>query len=140
MTDIRRVHEDDLDGGEGDTLEYQGGLFTGVMYCTYPDGVLSDELTYHQGLPKGLCRSWHPNGVLSAEWTARYGHGTSSHTTWRPDGSREATRLHEFGVELSYREWGADGTLVCERALEPGTPQHDLLLKLRARYGPITDY
>ncbi|WP_190285643.1 toxin-antitoxin system YwqK family antitoxin [Montanilutibacter psychrotolerans] len=114
-------------------MTLDGQPFTGVTYCTYPDGQLSYELTMVNGLPKGLCREWHPNGQLSHEWIAQHGCGPDKLTTWHENGVLASVKRAELGVETEYNEWDESGQLQVHRVLEPGSTLHTLLLQLRER-------
>lgn len=130
--------ENEINRVDGHLLEYiddaltlDGVLFTGICVVEYSSGKTKQEHSYVDGFPNGLCRDWYESGQLKSEWIALKGEAPAEVTEWFEDGALKSKKISEHGVEIQYEEWDNLGNLIVSRELEPDSPMHSFLERMR---------
>lgn len=109
----------DLLENDDDALMYENLPVTGVVFDTYPDGVLSYEASFKNGFPHGCVREWYQNGQIKTEKMLSRGVAHGAMTFWYPNGAVHILSEYEFGIETKYVEWAEDGIERVNRTLGP---------------------
>ena len=106
--DVNELVPDD----DGTRMLYDGDLFTGTSFETWPDGTPREEIEFDDGLRHGVVREWYANGQLKRE--ARYRHGAAhgNHRGWYESGQLESDATYELSVLVSRRRYDESGRVV----------------------------
>jgi len=85
------INEDDLecrfeDGGSP-VWEYEGRLFTGILFCNEADGTLAYEQECENGYENGWYCSYHTNGRKDTAFKRHHNHMVAgTYKRWDEDG------------------------------------------------------
>lgn len=101
-----------------DMCTLDGLPYSGSAYANYPDGTLERELSFEVGLKNGPCKVFFPNGQLGRQWNANRGAAHGEVREWYSSGQLKSVGNYEFGVELSYDEWDANGSQIASRRID----------------------
>lgn len=113
---------------------YQGDLFTGIAYETWPDGRLCFEGEFVDGLRCGLARHWFANGQLEEEgfsWNDGV-HGPCR--AFDTDGRLRDWGWSEYGIPLETKLWSENGKLVEHHTLAEDDPLWSVWYSEHARF------
>lgn len=93
-----------------------GGLRTGTWTWYYENGLIKREVEYQQGLFNGVIKSWFPNGQLSATITYTMGTANGEATRWHDNGIKKSEGMMLKGTPKGlWRYWKSDGSLLLEK-------------------------
>jgi antitoxin component YwqK of YwqJK toxin-antitoxin module len=121
MTDIPRIDFDELELVVGDDyyMFWKGQPFTGFAVEFFPDGTLRSEVHHVNGLRHGPSREWYPSGRLMVEANHWHGGLHGYEHTWNEQGRLISERIHEFGIEIAWKRWDEQGSLIKDWRINP---------------------
>ncbi len=106
----------EADDDWGTTYNWQGKLFTGLVYERYPNGQLASVFEMEDSKINGAICEWYPSGKLRMEG---YGHeklsfGYAWVSEWHENGSLKRETLSKFGQRIKEKTWNENGQLISE--------------------------
>ncbi len=137
MTDIPRVHFDELEVGDEQLMLWKGQPFTGVAVEYFPDGKLCSEVPHVDGVEYGLMRAWHPSGQLRKEASLWEGGLHGYRRIWNEQGRLLSETLGELGIAIAEKEWDEQGRLIKDWHIGPTDSLYSTLHLKRKKWGRL---
>jgi hypothetical protein len=136
MSDLPRVHFDDLDIGQDQLMVWKGQPFTGVAVEFYADGKPCSEVAHVNGLIHGLSRAWYPSGNLREESQLWYGGLHGYERVWDEQQRLVSERIGELGIGVAEKVWDGQGRLIKDWHIGPADSLYNEWQWRRKQWGP----
>ena len=95
--------------------EYEGGIQVGKETSWDENGIKTKEVQWRAGLREGPSEEWYPGGKKMFDITYVAGNREGLATGWYESGAKAYEITYKADVQVSMKEWSADGTLLGAR-------------------------